>query len=159
MKYIKVPGDDAIQFGRYAAYIAGVRDRFPEAIRSLVSESRYYDLSSAESLHDAHLVELTISEMPVDDKGEIPSSVRIQICLNGPRRKMKLEYRGVTRYVVRGENDFGYFDSFHSDLYTHEFRIEEGGAYIHEIAFVTASSIEISFQELAFSQEEYEEPA
>ncbi len=156
MKYIHLPNDTGIEFDRYAAYILPIRDSFPLNIRQLVSDPKFYDLSSEETFHDANIEEIRIQEIPPDRNLKISSSVSIHILLNGARRKTRLEYRGVRRYRVKGENDFGYFDSFHSDLYTHEFRIEEDGIFVHEIEFVTASGIEIAFEELDFKQEVYE---
>lgn len=156
MKYIHIPGDDAIEWDRYYAYIEPLKDSFPAHFRDLATNSVYYDLSSAESLHDAKLADLRITELPPDEIAEIPSILHIHIELRGARRRTNLLYKDVRRYGLTGENDFGYFDSFHSDLYTHEFRIETDGYFTHEMEFVTASRFLIEFKDLEVTQQEYE---
>lgn len=155
MKYIQVPGEDSILFDRYEEYITPNLDRFPSHLRELVSQPRYFDLNSPETLHDAHLIKLEVKENPASIDGMVPSSVNINILLNGAYRKIKLHYGKVRRYAFRGCNDMGYFDSFHSDLITHEFRIENNGFFIHELSFATDSAFEVEFAELRFEQEEY----
>lgn len=155
MKYIQTPDDGCINFDRYESYIRTIVERFPAHLQSLVSEPRFYDLSSLETFHDAKLRSLVIRELPSNDKEMIPSSVEIAIGFDGAYRKMDLVYSRVRRYSVRGRNDIGYFDSFHSDLITHEFRIENDGSYVHEMAFATNSTIEIEFEDMRYAQKEY----
>ena len=77
MKYIHLPNDTGIEFDRYAAYILPIRDSFPLNIRQLVSDPKFCNLSSEETLHDANVAEIQIREIPSDRNLEISSSVSI----------------------------------------------------------------------------------
>lgn len=159
MKYILLPGENMIMFGRYQDYILPLRDQIPESFRDLATESRYYDLNSSETLHDARISKIIVSETAGDQENEVESAVSLRIELCGGYRQIFLEYENVTRYQIIGPNynpgDMIYFDAYHGDLFTHEFRIAKEKEFIHELAFVTDASIVIHFESMRHWSEDY----
>jgi len=157
MKYICTEDDDSIMFDRYLNYILPLKEGIPEEFRDLATESRFYDPASSESLHDARPSKVNISETVGNQVTNEPSCVSIFMEFRGARRMIFLEYSGVTNYCMKGPDSPTYFDTYHGDLFTHEFRIEKEGEFIHEIAFVTGASMIIAFKSLRHWSEEYPE--
>src|SRR4051812_41651335 len=99
MKHIlgKQPGE--IDFGRYLAYVESIRERLQPDIYAFASDSRYFDLTSHTSLHDAWLESLSVQEVASGVRHEM-RRVEISLCLLGPfhDRRIHLHYTGVSRY-------------------------------------------------------------
>ena len=139
MEHIINSQNDGIDFVKYAAYVESIRDRLPEHIYSFASDSRYFDLSSHSSLHDAWLESLTVREAATGPRSEI-RKLEIHICLLGPfqDRRIHLRYIGVVRYGCNASAHEG--DQIaHGDLFAHEIRVSEGGTLIHELLFQRAT--------------------
>jgi len=108
-----------------------VRDQLPTHIWEFASNSRHYDLSSYESLHDAWLDTLTIGEPRTDSNLR---SVGIEICLLGAYhdRCHTLAYSNVRSFSMSSPG----IVNGHGDLITHETRLADDGVFIiHELLF------------------------
>ncbi|MDB6028954.1 MAG: hypothetical protein JWM68_5177 [Verrucomicrobiales bacterium] len=152
MEYIINSQKEGIDFERYAAYLDSIRNRLPAHVGAFASDSRHFDLSSHSSLHDAWLESLTVSEAATGQRSEI-RRLEIHLCLLGPfhDRRIHLRYSGVTRYrfdlsAQEGEQ------VAQGDLFTHEIRVNDAGALIHEILFQNATLL-IECRDMRHSEE------
>jgi hypothetical protein len=139
MDHILNSETEGIDFTRYSAYIESIRHKLPPHVYSFASDSRYFDLTSHSSLHDAWLETVTVQEIASGERREI-RRLEIAISLLGPfhDRRIHLQYSGVTRYSFVAPPRYGesrYEHIAHGDLLTHEVRLGHDNLLIHEILF------------------------
>jgi hypothetical protein len=139
MDHILNSETEGIDFTRYSAYIESIRHKLQPHVYSFASDSRYFDLTSHSSLHDAWLESFTVQEVAVGENSEI-RDMEIAISLLGPfhDRRIYLRYIGVTRYSFVAPPRYGesrYEHTSHGDLLTHEIRLGHDNFLIHEILF------------------------
>jgi hypothetical protein len=163
MEHIVNSETQGIDFTRYSAYIATIRDKIPEHVHSFASDSRYFDLNSHSSLHDSWLESLTVREVASGERKEI-RRMEVAISLLGPfhDRRIHLHYSGVTLYTFGSppHYDEERFDhTAHGDLLAHEIRLGHDGLLIHELLFENDATFLIEcadfrhFEEMIFSEE------
>src|SRR5690606_7191039 len=99
MRYILNNKTDGIDFGRYAAYLESVQGLMPPHVYKFASDSKHFDLSSRNSLHDAWLEEVSVRELATGDRHEVRRA-EIEMRLLGPfhDRRIHLLYEGVVSY-------------------------------------------------------------
>jgi hypothetical protein len=120
-----------IDFGAYAAYLQTVRDRLPPHVLAFAGDPRHHWLDAPETLHDASLERLEVSESGTDDTRGVAVEVRLLGAFRD--RAHVLRYSAVRRYEVGGAGAA----RGHGDLYAHEVRpAEDGAALVHEVRFV-----------------------
>jgi len=157
MEHIVNSETEGIDFTRYSAYIAKIRDLIPAHVHSFASDSRYFDLSSHSSLHDSWLESLTVCEVASGERKEI-RRMEVAIILLGPfhDRRIHLHYSGVTFYTFSAPSHYGEqrFDhTAHGDLFTHEIRLGHDGLLIHELLFENDAAFLIECSDLRHSEE------
>ena len=157
MEHIVNSETDGIDFKRYSAYIASIREMIPADVYSFASDSRYFDLNSHSSLHDSWLESLTIREVASGERKEI-RRMEVAICLLGPfhDRRIHLHYSGVTLYTFDAPPHYGeqrFEHRAHGDLFTHEIRLGHDGLLIHELLFENDSTFLIECSGLRHSEE------
>ena len=126
--------DRGIDFAAYKAYLAGIEHQLPLHVAAFARDSRYYALDTPETLHDAWLESLTVTEPATGDRHqERQTQVELR-CLGAFHDRIHvLTYTGVRRYAFSG-NSVG---AGHGDLYTHEVRLAADGVGVeHELVFV-----------------------
>jgi hypothetical protein len=157
MEHIINSETEGIDFKRYSAYIATIRDMIPAHVHSFASDSSYFDLSSPSSLHDSWLESLTVREVASGERKEI-RRMEVSISLLGPfhDRRIHLHYSGVTLYTFSAPPHYGEqrFDhTAHGDLFTHEIRLGHEGFFIHELLFENDATFLIECSDLRHSEE------
>jgi hypothetical protein len=157
MEHILNSETDCIDFTRYSAYIESIRDQLPAHIFAFASDSRYFDLSSHSSLHDAWLESMNIREDATGKRHEV-RKLEISICLLGPfhDRRIHLHYSGVTRYSFSAPPRYGeprYEHTAHGDLLNHEIRLGDHGLFIHELLFERKATFLIECSDIRHSEE------
>jgi hypothetical protein len=139
MRYILNDHSDGIDFDRYAAYLESVQGLMPAHVYRFASDSKYFDLSSRSSLHDAWLEEVSVRELATGKRNEVRKA-QIEVRLLGPfhDRRIHLLYDGVASYrweLPSGDGAPRCEHTAHGDLYTHEICITANGLLTHEILF------------------------
>lgn len=145
VEHILSNSEEGILWDRYFEAFAKYRDRLPRHIADFGADFERFTLNHPKSLHDSWLESIHVREIRA--VGETPSSADIQLTLLGQQhdRHIVIRYQGVTSYQVHGtQGDFHYFETFHGDVFTHEVRVADNGSIVHEIAFVTGSTILIT---------------
>jgi hypothetical protein len=126
--------DRGIDFDAYAAYLTRIEDRLPPHVAAFARDRRYYALDTPETLHDAWLESIAVSERATATRSQDRQTV-VEVRLLGAfhDRIHVLSYSGVRRYAFSGHR----VGAGHGDLYTHEVRLSAGGdALEHELLFV-----------------------
>jgi hypothetical protein len=157
MEHIVNSETEGIDFTRYSAYIASIRQELPPHIYSFASDARYFDLTSHSSLHDARLETLTVREAGTGERHEV-RRMEVALCLLGPfhDRRIHLRYTGVTRYAFTAPPRYGeprFEHTAHGDLLTHEIRLGHDGVLIHELLFERDATLLIECSDLRHSEE------
>ncbi|MDA7881418.1 hypothetical protein N9A94_03860 [Akkermansiaceae bacterium] len=157
MEHIVNSKSDGIDYTRYAAYLATIREMIPVHVYSFASDSRYFDLNSRSTLHDSWLESLTLREVASGERGEI-RRMEVAICLLGPfqDRRIHLHYSGVTLYRFDAPPHYGeqrFEHTAHGDLFTHEIRLGHDGLLIHELLFENDSTFLIECSDVRHSEE------
>ena len=157
MEHILNAETEGIDFTRYSRYVESIRDRLPPHIHAFASDSRYFDLSSHSSLHDAWLESLTVREVATGERGEV-RGMEVALRLLGPFHDIRihLHYIGVTRYSFNAPPRYGeprYEHTAHGDLVTHEIRLGHGGLFVHELLFERDATFFIECSDIRHSEE------
>ena len=157
MEHILNSETEGIDFARYSAYVESIRHRLPPHVYSFASDSRYFDLTSRSSLHDAWLETFTVREVASGERREI-RRMEIAISLLGPfhDRRIRLKYVGVTRYSFVAPPRYGeqrYEHTAHGDLLTHEIRLGHDDLLIHEILFERDATFLIECSDIGHEEE------
>jgi hypothetical protein len=144
-------------FELYRQYLEEKRSRFPPAIFEFAASVERHNLDSPHSLHDAWLSSMLVKE---NRRTHRPFEPRpsIELAMLGPRhdRDIILTYEGVSSYRVEGNrNPYNLADTFHGDVSCHEVRITEEGLIVHEIAFVSQSSIVVTCESFTCTEREH----
>src|SRR5690606_7438417 len=81
------------------AYLESVQGLMPPHVYKFASDSKHFDLSSRNSLHDAWLEEVSVRELATGDRHEVRRA-EIEMRLLGPfhDRRIHLLYEGVVSY-------------------------------------------------------------
>lgn len=125
-----------IDFDAYSPYLASIRDRLPAHVAVFASDPRHYSLDDRESLHDAWLESVVVTE-PASGARHEERRCELELRLLGAfhDRVHVLRYSAVRHYelltddVTRG----------HGDLITHEVRLaSDDQSVVHEILFTGA---------------------
>lgn len=132
----------------YFGYLAGIRERLPPEVYSFAVDPRNYDLESHQSLHDAWLDCLSISEPATGARSEI-RSIQIDCRFLGPYHDLDihLTYFDVADYSLTNPADFEVSPTItvgHGDLLMHEVRLADSGLVIHELRFSRGSIFRIT---------------
>jgi hypothetical protein len=149
MKYI-YNEDGAWKLTEYFNYLDTIKGLLSDNIAGLVCDHKRYDLSSAESLHDAWLVNYSVDEL--HDEGNVRSRFcKITVKLLGPfhDREFILTYDNVVSYNVSESGDSN-LEKGHGDLIVHELRLSEAGNYTHELLFSSGLVINIESKSIKF---------
>ena len=157
MEHILNPETGGIEFDRYAAYIAAIREKLPPHVYHFASDPAHFDLSSHSSLHDAWLESLTVREVASGERKEI-RRMEVALCLLGSfhDRRIHLHYAGVTRYTFTSPPRHGeprYEHTAHGDLFTHEIRLGHDGLLIHELLFERGTTLLIECSDIRHSEQ------
>ena len=141
-----------IDHRRYAAYLETIRGQLPEHIYSFAANPDHFDLHSRNSLHDAWLEDLSITERGEGERSQI-RSVEISLCLLGAfhDRRIHLHYKGVRSYEVSMPSPS--LCGHPRDLFTHEVRVGNTGLVIHELEFQNEGRIIVECADLRHSEE------
>ena len=112
-----------------------------------------HDLTHPNSLHDAWLDHLNISETRWKDPTS-GSTVRIDAQFLGPRhdRLIHLTYLDVRGYELKSPLTFSAMppiNTAHGDLLIHEMRIDEENSFSHELLFSKGTTVWIQFTNFA----------
>jgi hypothetical protein len=132
----------------YFQYLTEMQGRLPPDVFRFAADSRNYDLISHQSLHDAWLESLTITEPATGARSEI-RGIQIDCCYLGPYHDVRihLNYRGVSDYSLTtptGVLSPPATNIGHGDLLMHEVRIDASGQITHELQFSRGSAFRIS---------------
>ena len=157
MEHILNSENEGIDFGRYSAYVASIREALPPHVYAFASDPRHFDLSSHSSLHDSWLETLTVREAASGERQEI-RRMEVSLCLLGPFHDLRihLHYTGVTRYELTAPPRYGearYEHTAHGDLYTHEIRLGHDGLLIHELLFERGATLLVECADIRHSEE------
>ena len=123
-----------IDFDAYTEYLSAIEHRLPPHVAAFARDRRHYALDTPETLHDAWLESLTVTEPATGDRHQ-DRYTKLELRLLGAfhDRIHVLEYTGVQRYSCVGTR----VAAGHGDLYTHEVRLAaDGTAVEHELLFV-----------------------
>lgn len=143
-------------FDLYRQYLEENRDRFPLAVFEFAANVERYSLDSPHSLHDAWLSSISVKENRSKHRPFEPRP-SVELVLLGPKhdRDIILTYEGVSHYQIEGSrNPYNWAETFHGDLNSHEVRITEKGEIIHEIAFVSKSSVLVTCETFKCTERE-----
>jgi hypothetical protein len=156
MKHIHTDTAGVTHLDAYFTYLESVRDQLPAAVAAFATDSGRYSLDGPGTLHDAWLEATEVREPATGRRQELR---RTEIVLRflGPfhDRHHVLRYEDVARYrmevadAVRG----------HGDLHTHEVRLGQGGAVIHELVFAGGGVIEIECARFSHVEEPVRAPS
>ncbi len=149
MKYI-YNEDGTWKLSKYFNYLDTIKGLLSDNVADLVCDQRRYDLSSAESLHDAWLINYSVDEL--HDEGNIRSRYcKITIKLLGPfhDREFILTYNNIVSYDV-SVNESTNLEKGHGDLIVHEFYLSDEGNYMHELLFSSGLVISIECKSINF---------
>lgn len=131
----------------YFIYLEGVKEKFPVEVFEFAADSRNYDLTSHQSLHDAWLESLKISEPASGLRGEV-REIQIDCQFLGPYHDsfINLRYSGVSSFslLTPGSVEGGASKIGHGDLLMHEITISED-QMSHELIFSRGSIFRIAF--------------
>ena len=157
MEHIVNSETAGMDWTRYSRYVESIRDRLLAHVFAFASDSRYFDLSSHSSLHDAWLESLTVREVASGERQEI-RRMEVAISLLGPfhDRRIHLHYTGVTRYTFGAPPRYGeprYEHTAHGDLITHEIRLGRDGLLVHELLFERDATFLIECSDIRHSEE------
>ena len=157
MEHILNSETEGYDWIRYSHYVESIRDLLPSHVYAFASDSRYFDLNSHSSLHDAWLESLTVREVASGERRDI-RKMEITITLLGPYHDqlIHLQYIGVTGYTFNaptrhGENRFEH--TAHGDLLTHEVRLSQSGLLIHELLFDHGTTFLIECSDIKHTEE------
>ena len=162
MEHIIHSSTAGIDFTRYAAYVESIRHKLPAHVYAFASDSRYFDLNSHSSLHDAWLESLTVNEGASGERKQV-RKLEVHLRLLGPchDRLIYLRYTGIIRYrfdtpARQGESRFQH--TAHGDIITHEIRLGAEGSLIHELLFERNSTFLVECADLRHSEEMIDAP-
>ena len=138
MIHLSIDSARGPDFEAYRTYLDSVRHALADHVYRFASDSRHYDPSSRESLHDAWLDRLVIREDASGDRQHV-RRMAIDIDLLGPfhDRRIHLRYRGVHayRFEIAEDTSARCTHTAHGDLLMHEVRLRPQGGVIHELQF------------------------
>lgn len=140
-------------FDEYIKSLEKEKENIPVHVYEFATDSSRYDLQSPHSLHDAWLTSLTIRENRHAVRPFEPEPT-IEIVLLGQMhdRDIVLKYRQIEWYKMAGfKNQYNWGDTFQGDVGAHEVRLE-GHFIIHEIEFVSRSSIVVACRDFTCSE-------
>lgn len=149
MQFIVEDPDGGWNLQPYFEYLLRVKHRLPPEVFAFAADSRNYDLTSHQSLHDAWLENLSISEPATGERSEV-RGIQIDCRLLGPYHDFDicLSYRGVRDYnlvspaAIDGPPSIGIG---HGDLLMHEVRLaDDDRAITHELHFSRGSVLQIT---------------
>ena len=134
---------------RYFQYLAEVEKQLPLEVFAFASDPRNYDIESHQSLHDAWLECLSITEPAAGMRSEV-RNIRIDCRFLGPYHDLDIHitYFDVAEYSLT--NPAGFLTPptvavGHGDLLMHEVRRDDGGgAIVHELLFSRGSVFKIT---------------
>jgi hypothetical protein len=118
-----------IDFDAYHAYFSTVRDRLSPHVRAFAGDARHYSLDDPETLHDAWVMDLRVSESVPNDGTERTTSIEIRLLGGSHRVEHVLRYAGVRRYIFSADS----VNRGHGDVIAHEVRLAANGTSVeHE---------------------------
>lgn len=143
MKYIKKLSGGGWDLTAYYDYLNANQEKFPLEASVFALDQRNYDLTSHQSLHDAWLEWLLVSEPATGARSET-RNIQIECRFLGPYHDyyIELKYIDVGEYkIITGQAMSNPFVS-HGDLLMHEMCIENSHLS-HEMEFSSGAIIKI----------------
>lgn len=133
---------------RYFEYLEGIRERLPTDVYNFAVDRQNYALESHQSLHDAWLDCLSISEPATGDRSE-SRNIQIDCRFLGPYHDLNihLTYFKVSDYSLTNPVGFEAPPTIavgHGDLLVHEVSLTDDGSVIHELRFSRGSIFRIT---------------
>lgn len=147
MKHILNASGGGWELSGYFNYLASIRETMPPEVLQFALDQRNYDLTSHQSLHDAWLEWILISEPATGARSEIRST-QIECRFLGPYHDqfIEIKYLGVNAYkLISADQSATNRAVAHGDLLMHEVRIE-GAHVIHEMVFSNGAMFEVTCQ-------------
>jgi hypothetical protein len=154
MKFIVHTDEQGWQLDDYFEYLQEIRNKIPPHVFAFAADSRHYDLTSHESLHDSWLEYFCVKEAGSGERRQI-REIQIEACFFGPFHDLNIfiRYVGVEAFsLVTPEQFAGPPMSAvgHGDLLMHELRLESTGSLVHELLFSRGSVFQIRFRDMSF---------
>ncbi|MFZ6875922.1 hypothetical protein ACO0LF_28000 [Undibacterium sp. Di27W] len=156
-------GEYDFDFPAYQQYLQDHCEQFPAGVYAFAVDTRNYDLTSHQSLHDAWLERFCISEVASGERSEI-RAIQIETSFLGPYHDLKIHlvYSGVIEYSIVTPEEFSHppFGAIgHGDLLIHEVSLTENKqALIHELYFSRGSVFRIVCENFLHEIEILNEP-
>ena len=133
-------------FDDYKNYIEANKDKLASHVYEFAIDINRHNLDSQHSLHNSWMTSITIKENR-NKKRPFDPEPKIEIKLLGQMhdRDIILSYSGIENYQIKGlKNPYNWADTYQGDISCHEVRLDEQGLLIHEILFVSESTITIT---------------
>jgi len=152
MKYIYCD-DGTWKFSEYFNYLDSIKGLLSDNLTDFVCDQRRYELSMAESLHDAWLINYSVDESHSEENIRSRYN-KITIKLLGPYhdREFTLTYDHVVSYNVSVNGDTNVTKG-HGDLLVHEFQLSDRGNLVHELLFSSGMVIFIECESIKFYED------
>ena len=149
MKHLERDASGTWHFDPYFAYLATIHERLAEHVYAFAADRAHYDLDSPQSLHDAWLEELVLTEAAPSKRPQ-DRTTQLTLRLLGPMhdRIHVLQYYGVLGYRLEA----GMTARGHGDVLVHEVRLNELGVLVHEILFRSGARIVIECADIRYAE-------
>jgi hypothetical protein len=149
VKHLQRDASGAWHFDPYFAYLATIQARLTEHVYAFAGDWAHYALDSPQSLHDAWLEELVLTEA-APSKSPQDRTIQLTLRLLGPMhdRVHVLQYYGVLGYRLEA----GMTAGGHGDVLVHEVRLNELGVLVHEILFAAGARIVIECADFRYEE-------
>ena len=147
MKHILNAPGGGWELSGYFNYLNSNREAMPTEVFEFALDQRNYDLTSHQSLHDAWLEWILVSEPATGARSEIRST-QIECRFLGPYHDqfIEIKYLGVSSYKLLSADQSSTNNAVaHGDLLMHEVRVD-GAHVIHEMVFSNGATFEIMCQ-------------
>jgi hypothetical protein len=147
VKHLERDASGTWHLDRYFAYLATIHERLAEHVYAFAADRSHYALDSPQSLHDAWLEELVLTEA-APSKSPQERTTQLTLRLLGPMhdRIHVLQYYGVLGYRLEA----GMAARGHGDALVHEVRLNELGVLVHEILFRSGARIVIECADIRY---------
>jgi hypothetical protein len=149
MKYV-IPQGGGGDYRPYLRYLESVKHLMPAHLFAFAANTKNYDLSSPNSLHDALLEEWNIAEVALPNEKRSKRMIEIRVRFLGPQhdRHIRLTYKNVGHYTTQNPEEFESPPTGrvgHGDLLIHELTIVREGLFEHELRFSRGSVFSVQF--------------
>lgn len=146
MSNLVILEDGTICWDKYFEYLELNKGKFSEDLYSYASDFKRYSLSDRESLHDAWLEELLISELDIEGNRHLEAKSRYLSPYHD--RKFIFLYKEVFGYDIRHSNNSM---TGCGDVLTQEFFVNDVGLG-HEINFSSGAKVNIICKEIEIEE-------